>query len=274
MLKSRSTTRRVLPWLLLLLAALLLLKLIGLLTPLQSLVSSAMQPLTTPFYGAGSRVARVFHNSSDLAVIEQENEKLRDENTNLKLRLAGLEEAAQENATLRQLLDYFETDAASLPRVIARIVSRDPANPSILTLNVGQRDGVQVQNAVVVKEGVLVAKIVEVHARTSRALILTDANISIAATISGGAPSSKLVRGERGLSLILDQVPQQEIISKGQLVTTSGLEASIPRGLLIGEIEEVISEKNDLFQTAVLRPLVSFDSLTVVAVIVTGPAGL
>jgi rod shape-determining protein MreC len=225
-------------------------------------------------YALGARVSHVFRDSSDLNVLQSENEKLRDENTDLMLKISSLQQAQEENITLRSLLDFFESDTSSLPRALARVVSRDQANPSILTLNVGQRDGVQVDNAVIVKDGVLVAKIIDVYARTSRAVLLSDSDVAVAATVSGGSPTSKIVRGERGLSLILDQVPQHERLESGQLIMTSGLEAAIPRGLLIGEVEEIISQKNDLFQTSVLRPLVDYNSLTIVAVILTPSTSL
>ena len=150
---------------------------------------------------------------------------------------------------------------------MARISSRDPFNPSVLVLNVGLRDGIAKNDAVVAQDGVLVAKITDVYATSSRALLLTDRESRVAVSLSGGTPSSKLVRGERGLSLILDQVPQQETVRLGQLVVTSGLEPTVPRGLLVGEVEEIVSEKNDLFQTAILRPIVDFDALSIVAVI-------
>ncbi len=270
----RAKKRRILPWLLAMFAAIVLLQLVGLLNPVRSVVSGAGKPVTTFFYGIGSGVSRLLNTTSDVTVLQTENERLRGDLTDAKILLASLQQAKEENTTLRSLLDYFEEDTSNLPRTLARVISRDPSNPSSLTLNVGQRDGVQVDNAVVVKDGVLVAKITEVYARTSRALLLSDSNIAVASTVIGGAPTSKIVRGERGLSLILDQVPQQERVEKGQMIMTSGLESAIPRGLIIGEVEEIISQKNDLFQTAVLRPIVDYNSLTIVAVILTPASDL
>lgn len=225
------------------------------------------QPVYRVFYSAGSSIGSWLHASSDIDDLRVENERLRDENTKFKLEITQLQSAQQENQTLRQLLDFFETDTHSLPRVLARVVGRDPADPSTLLLNIGTRDGVTVGDAVIVEEGVLVAKISEAYAQSSKAILLTDNRSRVAVTISGGLPTSKVVRGERGLSLILDQVPQQEVITNGQLVITSGLEPSIPRGLVLGEIEEKISESNDLFQAAILRPLVDYDAIHIVAVI-------
>ena len=69
-------------------------------------------------------------------------------------------------------------------------------------LNVGKRDGIEINNAVVIEDGIFIAKITEIFARTSKALLLTDSQSSVAVTISGGAPTSKLAKGERGLSWV------------------------------------------------------------------------
>lgn len=248
--------------------------LVGLIRPLRGIALAVSQPVMAPLFRAGVSVRNALTKPSDINALQAETESLREENTRLRLVIANLEQAQQENNTLRQLLDFFEAEATSLPHVIARVTSRDPLQPSLITLNVGQRDGVRAQNAVTAKDGILVARIVEVFPRSSKALLLTDQNSAVAAMLSGGTPSSKLVRGERGLSLLFDQVPQQETLRLGQLVITSGLESTIPRGLAIGEIEEIVSERNDLFQTAVLRPLVDFESLSIVSVVLTPDADL
>lgn len=246
-----------------------LLKLLGLLAPVRSFAMATTQPMTTRLYQAGTAVRNMFQTPADIASLQEEAERLRNENQGLRQQIAALQQAEQDNINLRQLLDFFEDDAKDLPRVMARVSGRDSLRPTIIVLNVGERDGIKKNNAVVADEGVLVGKIVEVYAKSSRALLLTDQESAVAVSLSGGTPSSKLVRGERGLSLLLDQVPQQETLRLGQLVATSGLESAVPRGLVVGEIEEVVSEPNDLFQTAVLRPLVDFDALSLVAVVLT-----
>lgn len=247
----------------------LFLKALGLFKPLQSGFLTLTEPIYGSAYSAGHKISGYFGRSTDLVSLQQENEKLRQDNTALKLRVTELEDAEQENIALRQLVDFFEADIGDFPRVVARIIGRDPENPSILLLSVGERDGVEKNNAVIVADGVLIAKITEVFARSSKALLLTDSRSSVAVTVSGGAPTSKVAKGERGLSFLLEQVPQQEIITPGQVVITSGLEPAIPRGLVVGEIEEIISESNDLFQTAVLKPLVDYDESYFVAVILS-----
>lgn len=247
----------------------IILRVTGALAPIEVFFQVVTAPISAPIYSTGAKINSFLSKPRDLESLQEENEKLRSELTFLKQDISELQTAKQENETLRNLLDFFEQDSTDMKSVISRIVGRDPENPSILHLNTGARDGIEVGNAVIIEEGILVAKIVEVQPRSSKALILTAPGSQVAVSISGGAPSSKLASGERGLSIILDQIPQQELITKGELVITSGLEPKIPNGLLVGEIEEIISEKNDLFQRAILRPLADNESIQIVAIVLT-----
>jgi len=249
-------------------------RIFGFLEPVRSVLLTTFRPVYDVFYRTGAGFAGVFSHSADAKTLETQINSLTEENLQLKVSIAKLQDVEKENESLRHLLDYFETQGPDFPRVIARVIGRDPESPSLLLLNIGRRDGVEENNAVVVDQGILIAKITEVYAQTSRALILTDPESAAAVTISGGAPTSKLARGERGLSVILDQIPQQETITVGQMVITSGLEPTVPRGLLVGEIEEIVSESNDLFHRAVLRPLVDYSGAHIVAVILTGKPSL
>lgn len=248
---------------------LFLLRSTGAFNSLQSAALAFTSPITQRFYSLGTSVSNFFGRPTNIAELQSENEQLRDEVIDLKLQVSNLQQAEQENRSLRQLLNFFEDDATSLPKAVARIVGKDPENPAILLLNVGLRDGIEKNNAVVVEDGIIIAKVTEVFARSSKALLLTDTQSQVAATINGGSPTSKIAQGERGLSLLLDQIQQGEVLTQGQLVITSGLEPTIPKGLLIGEIEEIISEENDLFQRAILRPLADANTHSFVSVILT-----
>lgn len=261
-------------YLLLLVVIILVLKVTGFLKPISSASMTIVEPVYDRLYSGGDYIANFFKRPKEIHELQADNETLREKNIKLTITLTKLQSAAEENLTLRKLLDFFENEESNFANSVSRIIGRDPENFALLLLNVGERDGVEVGNAVIAEEGILIGKITEVSTISSKALILIDAQSLVAVTISNGAPGNKLAQGEKGLSLVLNQIPQQENITKGQLVITSGLEPKIPRGLLVGEIEEVISEKNDLFQKAVLKPLVDFDSIHLVAVILSSPSSL
>lgn len=235
----------------------------------QTTINRTFSPIMQRTYATGKVISSWFSPPEDAIRLEEQNAQLRDEVTDLKQQISALQEMRLENEALRQLLDFQDSASSDLNTVTARIIGRDPVNQSILLLNVGQRDGLEIGNAVIVNDGIVVAKIIDVSTTASRAVLLNDSSSSLAVTISGRSPSSKIARGERGLSLILDQIPQGEIVNRGEIVITSGLEPVIPKGLIIGEIEETISETNDLFQSAILRPLVDYSSIDLVAIVLS-----
>jgi rod shape-determining protein MreC len=65
----------------------------------------------------------------------------------------------------------------------------------------------------------------------------------------------------------MDRIPQEDTVSVGDTVFTSGLGGTFPRQILIGQITEVQREDFELYQTATVQPTVDFDHLEVVLVV-------
>ena len=65
----------------------------------------------------------------------------------------------------------------------------------------------------------------------------------------------------------MDFIAQDEEISTGDLVISSGLEENIPRGLVIGEVSKINSDSNEIWKSVVIEPLVDFDDLIIVSVL-------
>jgi len=57
------------------------------------------------------------------------------------------------------------------------------------------------------------------------------------------------------------------VITEGDLVLTSGLGGTYPPELLIGQIESIKTNENEIFQTASVQPSVDFNNLQAVLVI-------
>ena len=55
----------------------------------------------------------------------------------------------------------------------------------------------------------------------------------------------------------------------GDVVVTSGLEEGMPRGLLIGTVEAVEKEAHQPFQTAVIKPFISFSKITLASILIS-----
>ncbi|MBU4331560.1 rod shape-determining protein MreC [Patescibacteria group bacterium] len=208
----------------------------------------------------------------------------KEENTRLKAELeehiidgVALKLLEEENKRLRQELNFLEIRGYAY--VLAHIIAREPElDQKIVILNQGSAQGIKKGCPVIITrndessftrpEGFLVGKIIKVSTYKSWVVLLPDNRSAVAAEIQSRKALYGLVKGERGLSLNMDLIPQGTEIIPGDTVITSGLENMIPKGLIIGEAETIESVPGDFFQKAKIKPLVSFDNLNLVTVLI------
>jgi rod shape-determining protein MreC len=65
----------------------------------------------------------------------------------------------------------------------------------------------------------------------------------------------------------MEYIPQETEIDVGDIVLTSGLGGILPKGLVIGQVTEVVQRDYALFQAAVVRPAIDLSRLELVLVI-------
>lgn len=190
---------------------------------------------------------------------------------NESLTASQLKILRDENKQLRETLDFFTTNNYLLQEkkgMVANIIGGDPlAFSSILILDKGKNDGIKKGDAVIKGEGLLVGRIIETEDNISYLALLTNGQVKIAAMILQNENIQGIVEGYHGLGLKINLIPLDKKVNVGDLVVTSGLEKNIPKGLLIGKIEEINTESNDLFQNITLKPFVNFKDLSLVTII-------
>jgi rod shape-determining protein MreC len=233
-----------------------------------------------PFEVAGERVARPFKDAygwtSDLFGAKSENEKLKKEIEELRRQEITNETAAQENAQLKELLGYV--DGPRFPEnysgVATRVVGRPPsAYDQEILIAAGTSDGVERNDPVVTKEG-LVGLVTDVTSDGAKVTLLTDQSSAVSAMVLKSGAAGIVRHGPSDPSaLILDRVGKDALVEEGDLVITAGwqsgkLESLYPRGIPIGTIESVGQQDVDLYKRIQIAPLVNFDSLSDVIVLV------
>lgn len=239
---------------------------IRLLVPIENLVIRIFSPIQHGVYSVGISI----NNFYDLLLapddstepdpkLEQELQRLLVENAQLKIQL----EQSQAEAVQGDFLASLGFDA-----VVAKVIGRTPEpNFKSIILNKGSRDGIKVGLPLIIADGIIVGKINKVKANSSEAVLINDSRSRLAAEIQNETKTKGVVVGEHGLSLQMELIPQNEIISDGDVVLTSGVEPTIPRGLVIGQVSQVTTEANSLFQTVRLKSLVKINDLIVVSVL-------
>lgn len=198
--------------------------------------------------------------SSDSAL-----EKLKKENSRLLAQLAEKKSLETEVAALR---DQFQTPYPKSTNLLPAKIIASPSflpgvsQPSHFILNRGAKDKVKVGQAVVYKNN-LVGKIVSVSENLSDVALLTSLDISLTVKTVSPNNSSALgvVRGIGG-EMVLENVLLSEKISASDLVVTKD-----EGDLVVGKIEAIEKKPSALFQTAKVKSLLDFSSLSTVFVV-------
>ena len=242
----------------------------GVATPLQN----AAGVLSAPFRAGFSAVTNWVDDRIRFA---DDYDALKEENAELKKRVAKLEEEnrqaqadSAENKRLRELLN-LRPQERNLQFESAMVVDHTSSNwTRTLTLNKGSSMDIAPKDCVINSEGYLVGVITEVGTNWATVLTTIDTDFEIGATVfrSGEAAIASgdfNLMGEKLLKL--NYISSESALLNGDLVLTSGLGGYYPEGLVIGSVEEVITDDSGAMDYALLTPAVNFDELTEVFVI-------
>ncbi len=230
--------------------------------PVRSLVLTISSPFLLSLTSFFSHTSKSFNVLFSLSDIRKMNEDLFWENKSLEARIAELEYTRSENEELRRQLDFkkqSERDVTS-----ARIISYgDPGSEDWLIIDKGETSGIQKGMAVLANASVLIGKIEEVYAHSSRIQLLTSkesvVSVRVAKTRTEG-----VVRGRYGLGLQLDMVLSTETLSKGDVLVTSEIGSKFPSGIFVGVVQDIRMSEDGLAQRANVDQGVSFHKMEVV----------
>jgi rod shape-determining protein MreC len=233
-----------------------------------------------PFEVAGERIARPFRDAwgwtSDLVGAKQENEKLRKQIEALRQRVIQEQTAVSENDRLRDLLSFVDGPSfpAGFTGVSTRVVGRPPSayNQQVL-IAAGSSAGVKRNDPVVTQDG-LVGLVTNVTSNGAKVTLLTDQSSAVSAIVLESGSAGLVRHGPSDSSaLVLDRVGKDEFVEEGNLVITAGwrsgkLESLYPRGIPVGMVKSVGQQDVDLYKRIQVAPLVNFDALAEVIVLV------
>ncbi len=199
-----------------------------------------------------SRTAQAVTRLQTRESLLQENAALKQKHLLLESLLRKFDALQAENLRIRELLSSSTKLEERV--LIAEVLSaaQDPYRHQIL-LDKGARDGVYRGQALVDAHGVL-GQVIEVHAGSSRALLITDPNHGIPVEINRtGLQTIALGRGD-GQRLSLPYLPSNADVKAGDLLVSSPLGGRFPAGYPVGEIVETRPSHGDNFMEAIAAP--------------------
>lgn len=225
----------------------------GLFSIINTRVSDAFAPLMAVVREPVDASHRLVEALGEIAVVHEENARLREQNRQLLQWQSHAQALASENRELRRVL-AMDVEAPAAVAVGARVVA-DTGGPFVHTvlIDAGRRHGVTVGMAAIDERG-LVGRVIEVGRNSARLLLLTDFNSKIPAMVEPSRDQA-LLAGDNSREPGLAFLPLNPRVSPGDRVVTSGRGGLLPPGLPIGLVSAINNDK------IAVRTWVDFDRL-------------
>ena len=240
--------------------------------------SSALQDaagvLVMPFQKSIVSISDYFHgireNFREKEEILAENAELRSQVEALSSQNNKLIQDQTEYERLKQMYD-LDQEYTDYPKVAARIISKDPGNwYDTFIINKGSRQGIRVDNNVIADKGLVgIVTHVGPNWATVRSIIDDSSNVS-AMTVS--TSDNCVVEGDLELidegKLRFEQLYDKDgLVTAGERIVTSNISEKFVEGILIGYVNDIYQDTNNLTKTGTLVTPVDFRHLKDVLVI-------
>lgn len=243
----------------------------GIFSPIRQAAWYVIMPFVGAAHSFGLYVSDMKNAISSIGNLKKENSRLYEENQKLQSSIALFQDMKRENEYLRSQFGMLPRDQYELES--AAVIGYSPnSTDGWLLINKGSKDGVREDMPVIARGTVLIGKVENTQYASSRIQLLTNAE-SVVNVRTIESQSKGVVKGHFGIGLVLDMVLQTDIVREGDRLVTSELGSGYPAGLLVGEIHDVHSSENNLYQQATIISPVSFFDIRAVSVIKSSAKG-
>jgi rod shape-determining protein MreC len=233
--------------------------------PIEGLITYLFKPLQVPLYKFN---LSIFDRDllNDKKELITENEKLQEKINQLVINNAQLKEINDEYKISNEQADFLNTEKYNF--LSTKIINKFTTdNAQIITINQGKNKRIEVGMPVVADDGILIGKVSEVGDNISSVILLTSNITKVASQIQNVDNTPGLTIGQHGLGLKMELIPKGDEVKSGDIVITSGSEEKVPKGIVIGTIDQITEQPSDLFNSATVIPVLDYSRLSIVSVI-------
>lgn len=233
------------------------------------LVTSVVTPVQNGFSSVVDWVVDRLYQLKLYSRLELEYNNLRQENEQLVYRAMLADELSYKLSVYENLYDEISVNESMNP-LVATVIGREAGNYfSVFTINKGSNDGVKEFMAVTM-DGALVGYTYDVTATKSLVRTIIDSEASIAGLISSTRDQGT-VRGTLGIDgramCRMYYLPEDHLPRPGDVVVTSGVGMSFPKGIPIGKVKESTRGMESNKQYIVVEPQADFEHVEYVIVL-------
>lgn len=201
-----------------------------------------------------------------------DREELLEENAALRREIIEKSLSKYELAELKRLSEAMNYIDPSLnyAHVTAKVVAMDRSNwYRIFTINGGSDQGIK-KNGVVINGDGLIGRVLDVGPNWAKVISVIDENNRVSFQVFRDLNLLGLLSGD-GMGKISGYLLDEGAsVIEGDMLVTSGMEI-YPQGIPIGKISKITWNSDALLQTVEIEPLVDFNNIQKVTVIMIGP---
>jgi rod shape-determining protein MreC len=193
---------------------------------------------------------------------QEENQELHTQLVSAQAQIQQLSEQAAESLRLRTLLEF--KNQLPFQTVAAEVIASSPGeNSNAIFIGKGVDEGLTSDLAVITPEGV-VGKTIAIFSRSSQVLLLTDPSSGVGVMLEKSRIQGVLKGDSQNLCLIR-YIMNEEPVSSGEAVLTSGLDRIYPKGLPVGTV--VGTSAGNIYKNVEVRPAADLSRLETVLVV-------
>jgi rod shape-determining protein MreC len=239
---------------------------INALGPVENVATTVFRPVQTFFSQGAQQIKNISVYFSSVQRLKRENDEFKNTIANLMVENGDLKQKIEDSKLIEEQLNFVTEH--NYNSVIGKVVGRNSDQTlKAVVINKGNRDGIKIGYPVMVNSGILIGKIIDVNENTSIVMLLNDNRSQFSAITQNEAKTPGIVKGQFGIALQMELIPQNQPLDIGQTIITSGLEDFIPSNLIIGIIKEKTSITGELFQQAIVEPPVDYEKISIITVI-------
>ncbi len=237
----------------------------------QSLVKSILMPMQEGINKTGSAVVDAVNNVETLHKAQKENEELKKQVIELQQEISLMQQDKYEVDQYRELFE-LSNQYEDYEMTGANVIAKDSGNWfHSFIIDKGTNDGLAVDMAVLAQGG-LAGIITSVGPSSSRVMAIIDDDSNIT-SMSMSMKESCMVSGDLELykegRLRLMYADKDASITEGDKIVTSNISTKYLPGLLIGYVDEIETDANNMTKSGTIIPYVDFTHLDTVLVITT-----
>ncbi len=238
-------------------------------TPLTRAIGVLVSPGQKAVTSVANRITNMHDYLFEYKTLKAENEELKQQVSDMEQKVRDADLALAENNRLRDLLDIKERNR-SFTFEVAEVTGRSMGNWSTtMTIDKGSAADIKVNDCVITADG-MVGYITSVGSTYAEVTTVLDPDMQAAALVTRSRTVA-VAEGDFGLmregTLKLSYLTKDADVAIGDTIETSGSGGVFPKGLMVGTVEQIITEENGITNYAVIKPFVDIENVKNVFII-------